>query len=418
MDDHDEYDANEEIHTSGPNRFTWKKLASLVVGAAVALVAIRSAAGFTRESPPEKTLPTGLSIDGRDTMSLASDAPQWAFFKSSIQPAKVSAARLSDPFPARVKVDETLTAKVSAPLAGRVTAVYVELGQHVLKGKPIASISSSDATGMRADRTKAKLAVQHAKVSLDRVRALVEAQALPEKELQQAEQDYKQALIDEESTQTKLSVLSVDGAETAGQFTVVAPRDGWVIEKGVVPSQAVGLGDPIVAIADVSDVWVVADIFEADAFGIQPGSKAQITSPSLPDLRLDATVDTVSAVVDPNRHTIGVKVRVANIDRRLRPNMFAEMWFELPPRPGALEVPASSLVTDGEKQYVIVQESASVLRRHRIIATSAHQGVITILPTPPEAMAAAPKDHWGVKPGDLVVTDGAILLDNELAIDQ
>ena len=98
--------------------------------------------------------------------------------------------------------------------------------------------------------------------------------------------------------------------------------------------------------------------------------------------------------------------------------MFAEMWFELPPRPGALEVPASSLVTDGEKQYVIVQESASVLRRHRIIATSAHQGVITILPTPPEAMAAAPKDHWGVKPGDLVVTDGAILLDNELAIDQ
>ncbi len=146
----------------------------------------------------------------------------------------------------------------------------------------------------------------------------------------------------------------------------------------------------------------MAELFEADAVGITVGTPTKISSPSLPDLALEAKVDMVSAVVDPTRHTVPVRVRLDNEKHLLKPNVFAQMRFAVEPPTGSGEVAASALVSDGAKQYVYVQSDHGRFTRREVVAGSVREGKVPILS--------------GLKPGEVVVEEGAILLDNQIAL--
>ncbi|HVY48893.1 MAG TPA: efflux RND transporter periplasmic adaptor subunit [Minicystis sp.] len=375
------------------SRRTQVLLGAMVISAA----SISVAAAFTREPPPPPAESPGMKV-GDDNVTLAADAPQWKVLR--LAPALAASVHWSDPVPARVKIDETKAAKIGSPLAGRVTRVFVELGQPVKEGDPLFSVASPDIAGLRAEREKASVDLEVAKATLDRIKSMVQAKAAPAKDELEANQQYKQALVSLHLAQAKLSSLKVS-SKADNEFTLVAPRDGIVVEKNVLPSQQIQ-SDPLVAIADLSTVWVVADLFEADAVGIEEGTPAKITSPSLPDLALDTKVEMVSAVVDPTRHTVPVRVRVDNPSRSLKPNVFAQMRFQVKPPEGSCEIAASALVSDGAKQYVYVQTDRGRFVRREVVAGSVREGKVPVLK--------------GLKPGEVVVEEGAILLDNQIAL--
>ena len=305
----------------------------------------------------------------------------------------------SDPVPARVKIDETRASKVGTPLPGRVTAVYVELGQKVKVGDPLFSVASPDIAGLRAERDKASVDVEVAKTALERVKAMVEARAVPAKDELYAGQEYKEALVSMRLAQSKLSSLKVSSRKD-NEFTVVSPRDGFVVQKDVLPSQEVTADSSLVEVADLSKVWVVAELFEADAAGVQNGTKARITSPSVPGFEAVTDVSMVSAVVDPNRHTVPVRVELPNDDQHLRANIFAEMRFQVPATDGSVEIEATALVSDGAKQYVYVEAPKGKFSKREIVAGSARGGIVPVFK--------------GLAPGEVVVVEGAILLDNQI----
>lgn len=186
------------------------------------------------------------------------------------------------------------------------------------------------------------------------------------------------------------------------ELTVVSPRDGVLVEKNILPAQQVNVESGLVEVADLSQVWVVAELFEAAAAGILVGTKAKIPSPSLPDLALEAKVDMVSAVVDPTRHTVPLRVRLDNEKHLLKPSVFVQMRFAVEPPHGSGEVAASALVSDGARQYVYVQTDHGRLTRREVIAGSARENRVPILS--------------GLEPGEIVVEEGAILLDNQIAL--
>jgi RND family efflux transporter MFP subunit len=314
---------------------------------------------------------------------------------------KASEVHWSEPVPARVKIDETRAARVGSPLAGRVTQVFVELGQSVKLGDPLFTVASPDIAGLRAEREKAQVDFEITKERLARTRAMVEARAVPQKDELDADQQYRQAVLALKLSQSKLHSLKVS-SRAENEFTVVAPRDGVVVEKNVLPAQQIGSDPGLMSVADLGSVWVVAEIFEADSIGIVAATPAKITSPAMPDLAVEATVEMVSAVVDPTRHTVPVRVRLENPDRRLKPNIFAQMRFSVSPPPGSVEIAASALVTDGAKQFVYVQTAEGRFTRREVVAGSAREGQVPILK--------------GLKPGEIVVEEGAILLDNQVAL--
>jgi RND family efflux transporter MFP subunit len=374
-----------------------KRLPGVVAASIVSVVAVGAALLFHHQAPEEPTPPPGMHVD-KTGITLENGAPQW----KAIKLGKVAppAERWTDAFPARFHVDEAVTSRVGAPLAGRVTSVAVELGQSVKAGAPLFVVASPDIASLRAEQQKAAVDLQVARAAYERVKAMVDANALPTKDELESDQQEKQAELALKLAQMKLASLKVS-AHGENEFTVVAPRDGVIIEKNVLPGQQVTTdNDDLASVAELDVVWVLADLFEADANGIASGTKARISSPSLPGFSLDAPVERVSSVVDPERHTVAVRVKLANPDLRMRPNMFAEVRFLAEPTAGAVEMAASALVSDGPKQYAYVLESPGHFVKRSVVAGAARDGRVTVV--------------QGLKAGETIVEQGAVLLDNQI----
>ncbi|PYQ50431.1 MAG: hypothetical protein DMF78_15730 [Acidobacteria bacterium] len=370
------------------------------IGTSVLAVAL--AARFTRAGPAVPAGSPEMTVD-KETIAIAAGAPQWRYLRLGTVGEAVS--HWSDAVPARITIDETRASKVGTPLPGRVTRVFVELGQPVAAGAPLFSIKSPDIAELRAGREKAAVDLEAARKALDRVKALVASRALPAKEEVSALQQFRQTDLAQRLAEAKLGSLEV-AAQAENAFIVKAPRAGVVVEKNVLVDQQVSpeAGGALMVVADLSAVWAVADLFEPQVLYVTEGSEAELTSPSLPGLSFAGRVERVYAVVDPARHTIPVRVRLANPQRQLRPNVYARVRFAIAARTASLEVPATALVSDGERQYVYVQSGDGRFARHEVVTGPAHEGRVPVLS--------------GLSRGETIVEDGAILLDNQMAIAQ
>jgi RND family efflux transporter MFP subunit len=385
--------------TSLPSATAGRALRIPIVAAAIVLGAgaIVLARHYERPDPPSEPKAPGMYV-GSDSVKLDTDAPAWSVIKlGTPQPAQ---PRWTDPIPARVVFDERRASRMGSPLAGRVTAVLAERGQRVKTGDPLFVVSSANLAELRNDVAKATLEQATAKINLDRVQALVDAGSTAGKELVAAKQVVAEADLALRLAQQKLTSLKVSGnGDTT--FTVTAPRDGVVVEKNLAIGQLV---DPsngsLMAIADLGMVWVVADLFEADVGGLTPGTKAKVIVNGTTEL--EATVAQVSQVVDPDRHTVPVKVELANPDGALRPNSYAQLEL-FDATPAKVTLPPSAVMSDGSKSYVYLKDSKGALVRRDIKAGSVSTGVIPVLD--------------GLDATDQVVVQGAILLDNQIQLD-
>lgn len=369
----------------------------ILAGAIVlGLGAIVLARHYKRPDPPTETPAPGMTV-GSDSVTLTNDAPMWGVVK--LAPAQPSEPHWTDPVPARIVFDEARTSRLGSPLQGRVTAVMVERGQHVKTGDKLFTVSSPNLAELRADMEKAEVEAKTAKVNFDRTKALVDAGSLPAKELVTAQQSVSEADLAVKLANQKMSSLKVAGAGDAS-FTVTAPRDGVVVEKQVNVGQNVDSSNgSVMAIADLSDVWVVADLFENDVGQLATGTKAKVV---VGTSELDGQIDQVSAVVDPDRHTVPVRVRLANIDGALRPNAYAQIKF-YDPNTAKVALPSAAVMSDGVTTYVYVKEKDGKLKKRVVTAGSVSAGKMPILS--------------GIEPGDQVVVQGGILLDNQIQLD-
>ncbi len=383
--------------TAGRRTFRLPILAGAII---LSCIAVMMAQRYHRPEPqPNAGLP-GLVV-GSDWAKLTDDAPQWSVLK--VEPAAAGSASWSDALPARVVFDETRTSRLGSPLAGRVTRVNVERGQHVKVGDPLFTVASPNLAELRSDLQKALVERSSARVSFERTQALVDGQALPGKELVAAKQQLTEAELAVQLAEQKLASLKVSESSDSS-FTVVAPRNGVVVEKNLAIGQEVdATSGTVIAIADLASVWVVADLFEGDGTTLKAGAKAKVTisDGGSIDSALDGVVDQVSAVVDPDRHTIPVRVTLANPDGALRPNAHVQLRF-LDPVPVKVELPAEAVLSDGATSYVYVRDG-HLLKRRNITPGPMHMGKATVIA--------------GLEPGEQVVSRGAILLDNQIQLD-
>jgi cobalt-zinc-cadmium efflux system membrane fusion protein len=375
------------------------RLLSIVLAALGGATAIVAAALFSTKPPEVVPPPPGMKV-GDQEVTLTANAPQWSVLRlgKATEPREI----YSDPVPARVRIDETVAARVGSPLAGRINSVFVELGQKVKKGDALFTVASGDLPTLRGELAKASVDVEVARAQYQRVHDMVAARLMPGKEELAAAAQKREAELAQQAAESKLQALRVTSTKNDNEFKVTAPRDGVVVEKSVLPAQEVDSNTTLMQIADVSDVWVLADLFESDASGIAQGTPARVTLPSLPGFTIDAKVESVSAVVDADRHSVPVKVRLPNADGRLKPNQYAEMRFRVAVPSGTCEVAASALVSDGATQYVYVQEAPGKLVRRNVVTGPMREGQVVIV--------------QGLKVGETVVEQGGILLDNQIEL--
>jgi cobalt-zinc-cadmium efflux system membrane fusion protein len=369
----------------------------LVVGVAGIAVAARG-----RSHPAEPAAPAALQVKG-GALEISPSAPQWRYIEVGV--AALGAALPAVPAPARVLVDEGRSAPIFAPLAGRVERVSVQLGQEIKPGDRLVAIRSSalPELGREVESARAALGVKTA--MMERVRDLVGLRAVPEKDLILAEQERHETELSLKAAEGKRRSLRLSSLDDSGLYWVTAPRRGTVVDRRALVGMEVGPDrpEPLLTIADLGQVIVVADVLERETAGIELGGKASVTDVALGGQSIAGTVEYVAQLVDPVRRAVAVRVRVDNPDHRLRPNAFAQVNFA-PRSERYVVVPSEAVVTDDQKSVVFVRHDLPGrpvrLERREVRVGRVREDRTEIVS--------------GLAPGESYVSRGALLLLNAL----
>lgn len=301
----------------------------------------------------------------------------------------------------KVTFDEGRVSRVGTPVSGRVTELRVQPGDRVRRGQPLLVIASPDAESALADYVAARADAALSERNLERARRLFADQAVPKKEVQQAEGEATKAHAARTRALARLEVLGIspdDPGARPSRYLLRAPIDGVVVERPATPGMEVRAdsGTPLVTVADLSRLWVLADVYERDVARVTAGGRAEVRVAAWPGRVFEGKVTYVGDMVDPQSRTVKVRVEVANPDHRLKPEMFARV--ALPGASGAstLAVPSQAVLSDGAASAVVVALGDGRFERRTIEAGPERDGRVRVLA--------------GLAPGEHVVVDGAIYL--------
>lgn len=307
------------------------------------------------------------------------------------------------PITARIAAVESRTAPSYAPMEGRLDHVAVKLGDHVEAGAKLALIRSGDmATLLRELRASAALA-QTKKALAERMQVLVEARGASANDLLVAKNDLRDAELQAQTADSRLKSMSI-APDADNRYWLLAPRSGTVIQVDSATGQQVGPGKdrPVVTLADLEEVLVLADVAQPDIGNLHVGDPVDIRIPGDNDSLGQGQVENISAVVDMDRQTIPIRIRAKNPSGRLRPNSFVEAHFGKSPTkaPSVLRVPSASIVSDGLDSVVFVQTAPGHFKRSEVTTGRQRGGQTEV--------------RAGLRVGDRIVVRGALLLLNAL----
>jgi cobalt-zinc-cadmium efflux system membrane fusion protein len=282
----------------------------------------------------------------------------------------------------KIQFNEDRLGIVLAPLPGQVSRLTVRTGDAVAKGDVLFQISSRDIAGAVGDYIDARKDLELSEKTLAMTRDLFDSKAAAGISLKQAENDFAKCRGRAARTMEILKTLGVDvhGEEITSQVPVRSPLQGTLIERKVTEGQYVtGDATPLLTIADLSTVWIVADLFERDLPRVRAGEKAEVSTIAYPDVKFQGRVERISDVVDPNTRTIKVRLLVANSDGRLKPEMFAAVTLFLKDAEPALTIPAKAAFTEGGRQFVYVERKTGEFQLRPVEVQPGPEGRLKVL---------------------------------------
>jgi cobalt-zinc-cadmium efflux system membrane fusion protein len=326
-------------------------------------------------------------------------------------PFETAVVQLGPPLPlppitARIVTMESNTAPAFAPLEGRVDHVVVKLGEVVGAGTRLALVRSGELASMLRDLRSSSALAQTKRALADRMQVLVEARGASENDLIVAKNDLRDAELQASTADSRLKSLSIAPAGD-NLFWLLAPRGGVVTQIDVTPGQYVGPNRdrPVVTLADLEEVLVLADLRQLDASSVQVGDPVDIRIPGDNDSLGSGVIENISQVVDPERQTVPIRARAKNPQHHLRPNAFVEVHISSGAQAAktVMQVPTQSVVSDGLETVVFLQIGPGHYRRTEVTVGRQNARVTEI--------------RAGIKPGDHVVSRGALLLLNALDVE-
>jgi len=311
----------------------------------------------------------------------------------------------------RIDFDEQRVARVGASVTGRVTDLYASLGQEVKAGQVLARLHSTELGAAQMAFLKSEAQHDLQARNAERARQLYAADVIGRGELQRRESELAIASAEMRAYRDQLRVLGMSAAAIAelaksgsinSHSPVYSSISGTVVERNVAQGQVVQPADALYTVADLSRVWVVAEVPEQQAAQVAEGQSVDIEVPSLANgagrQNITGRLIYVGRTVNPQSRTVLVRTELDNREGRLKPAMLASMLIAGKPVE-QLVVPASAVVRDGNDELVYVQMPDSQYRLTRVKLGAESDGMRVV--------------QSGVKAGDRIVVEGAFHLDNE-----
>lgn len=232
---------------------------------------------------------------------------------------------------ATIRPDADRLAHVAPRIEGRITAVPAKLGDKVRAGQALAMLDSVAVGEAHAAWIEAQAELGIAEADYKRAESLNAEEIIPRKDYLRAKTDRDKAAAALRAAADRLRLLggSPNASGTAvSAFAVTAPFAGTVIEKKATLGELASPSEPLFSVADLSRVWIQADLPEAALAKVRVGARATLGVPAYPGETFDGRVGYVGAVLDKDTRTVPARIEVANADGRLKPEMFATAAIE------------------------------------------------------------------------------------------
>jgi len=381
-----------------------KKSGFISTVAMVLVVAGVGAAGwwFMQQRTAEPPAPPAQPAQEPGVVTFPKGAPQLTSL--SIAAMGTFPVPLAEPLNGRIAFDESYTARISAPISGRVLELRAQLGDSVAAGAALVVIDAPDLGAAQADLAKAKADENRKELSLRRAKELFTGEVLPRKDLEGSEADLAQAKAETERAALRLANLNPRHAPLAGQrMSLVSPISGVVADRKANPGMEVrpDLADPLFVVTDLKRVQVVVDLPEQHLAKVVVGQPVSVEVEAWSDHVFKGRVERIAPAVDPVTRRIQVRCTVDNAEAKLRPEMYARVRLLADAQKVAVRIPNSALITDGLYSFVFIERSEGVYVKSKV------------------ELAVQDRDFSyvasGITPEKRVVVRGALLLNSELS---
>jgi Cu(I)/Ag(I) efflux system membrane fusion protein len=295
----------------------------------------------------------------------------------------------------RIEYDERKLATVAPKFEGWIEKLYVDYtGKSVKKGEPLAEIYSPEL-----------FATQQEFLNLLKWRPQEGESASRDQEFGRMLSRDNEAIIEAARQRLRLMDISeeqIREIETSGKairtLTLVSPADGAVIQKTAVLGMRFMPGEKLFDIADLSTVWVVADVYEYELPLVREGDTAKISLSYYPGRELTARVEYVSPTLSAETRTAKVRFSVPNLDGRLKPQMFTDV--EMKVNMGVrLAIPEDAVIDTGERQIVYVDKGEGYFEPREVVLGLRANGMVEVLK--------------GLKTKEKVASSANFLIDSE-----
>jgi cobalt-zinc-cadmium efflux system membrane fusion protein len=306
-----------------------------------------------------------------------------------------------------VAYDGDQSTQILAPISGPVTRILVQPGVRVHRGQALAYVSSPDFAEAVADFRKARATAVNAQRVADLDAQLFKNDAIARRDLEQAQTDAISAVADRDAALQHLQALGVDDATLkelqAGQAAeavrgvIRSPIEGTLVERAITPGQLLEAGaTPCFTVADMSAMWVMANVFESDLTSVHVGDVATVVTNSSRE-PISGKVDNVAAFVDPSTKATEVRIVVPNGGGLLKKDMYVNVGIRSRGRSSGLLVPVSAVLRDEDNRpFVFIQDSAGRYERRTVELGSRIDERYEV--------------SDGLHPGDRVISQGGLFL--------
>ena len=296
-----------------------------------------------------------------------------------------------------VSPDVSRQVPVVSLASGRIVEIDTRLGDDVTKGQLLFKVRSSDIAQAFSDYRKAVENEQLTKVQLDRAQLLFDHGATPKSAVEVAQTAENNAKVDLDTTIEHLHVLGSDPDHPTGIVPVYAPISGVITDQQITNAagvQALATTNPL-TISDLSNVWIICDVYENDLAQVHLGEYADIHLTAFPDHVLKGRIGNIGQVMDPNIRTAKVRLEVGN-PHLMRLGMFVTATFHGDKKERHASVPATAVLHLHDRDWVYSPVSGGSFKRIEVVGGAMLPGNLQEIVS-------------GITPGTKVVTNALVL---------
>lgn len=338
-----------------------------------------------------------------------------------VQPAVRGDFTLHRDFPATVVPNHHATADITALVRGRVVDVYADLGQQVKAGDLLAILYSSDLGIAQSAYLKALAKLYVAERAYERAEMLLKEKVIGLAEAQRRQGEMLSLRAEKREAQDRLRLLGMTEEQIRqldreqkilSYVPITAPFDSRVIARNLTKGEVVEVTEKLFTVADLSEVWVLANIPEkdipfiradvADSGGVQ--QRVEVLLTAYPGEVFHGKVTYIGDVLDVETRTMNLRLELPNPERKLKPHMYATIRVHSLPERNVLMLPEHAVQRERDRRFVFVQRDPTTFEARDVLVGESNGDMVRILD--------------GLREGEPVVVKGAFILKSELFGDE